>query len=165
MSAEQPNFFGWPPLTPESRGRHLTFETPRHVWEAACEYFTWVKANPILTLEKASSDGMAHTIEIPKARPMTIGGLCVFLGMSPQTWANYRDRAEFLEVISAIEQVMRAQKFEGAAVGLFNANIISRDLGLADKHQLGGDPDNKTPVPLTMIELVAVEPGNVEPAG
>jgi hypothetical protein len=31
---------------------------------------------------------------------------------------------------------MYAQKFEGAASGAFNANIIARDLGLADKTEM-----------------------------
>ena len=31
---------------------------------------------------------------------------------------------------------MFEQKFAGAAVGLFNANIIARDLGLADKQDI-----------------------------
>jgi hypothetical protein len=31
---------------------------------------------------------------------------------------------------------MFAQKFEGAAVGAFNSNIIARDLGLIDRTEL-----------------------------
>lgn len=31
---------------------------------------------------------------------------------------------------------MYAQKFEGASVGAFNANIIARDLGLIDKKEV-----------------------------
>ena len=32
-----------------------------------------------------------------------------------------------------IDSIIRTQKFEGAAADLFNANIISRDLGLVDR--------------------------------
>ncbi|MFC0183379.1 terminase small subunit [Pseudarcicella hirudinis] len=42
----------------------------------------------------------------------------------------------FLEVITRIEEIVYVQKFEGAAVGAFNANIIARDLGLADKQNI-----------------------------
>ena len=44
----------------------------------------------------------------------------------PQTY-------EFSSVITRIRETIYQQKFEGAAVGAFNANIIARDLGLADK--------------------------------
>ncbi|MDC9826565.1 terminase small subunit, partial [Devosia sp. ZB163] len=42
-----------------------------------------------------------------------------------------------------VDEIIRAQKFEGAAAGLLNPNIIARDLGLADKQELtgkGGSP-------------------------
>ena len=34
------------------------------------------------------------------------------------------------------ESVIRSQKFAGAAADLLNANIIARDLGLAEKKQV-----------------------------
>ena len=48
------------------------------------------------------------------------------------------DEKDFSSVITRIEQTIYAQKFEGAAVGSFNANIIARDLGLKDKSELTG---------------------------
>jgi hypothetical protein len=90
-------------------------------------------------------------------------GFVCFLGMAPSTFKRYRDRDEFCTVISAIENVMRTQKFEAAAAGLLNANLISRDLGLADKAQIGGDPDNQTPVPIGLIELVPGVPKQPKP--
>jgi len=38
-----------------------------------------------------------------------------------------------VEVIRAINAIMYTNKFDGASCGLYNANIIARDLGLADK--------------------------------
>lgn len=35
-----------------------------------------------------------------------------------------------------VETTIYTQKFEGAAVGAFNSNIIARDLGLADKKEI-----------------------------
>ena len=65
--------------------------------------------------------------------PFTLSGLCVFLGMSQDTWRNYRLRKDFIEVLRAIEEIIYTQKFEGAAVGIYQQNIIARDLGLVDK--------------------------------
>lgn len=155
---EQPGFFFWEPGQPAREGRPRIFQSPQDLWASAVDYFNWTMANPLYEERAASDDGSPTTIEIRKVRAMTIGGLCVFLGIDPITWKNYREREEYFRVISAVEQVMRTQKFEAAAAGLLNANLISRDLGMADKHQFGGDPDNPTPVALGPIQLVPVEP-------
>lgn len=133
-------------IEPDKGGRPQLFNTPRELWEAAVSYFEWVEQNPLMVAEKASSEGVAHLLQVPKPRPMTIGGLCIFLGIARRTWDNYRTRDEFMPVIFHAEEVMRKQKFEWAAVGAMNANLISRDLGLADRQQIGGDPDNRTPM-------------------
>ena len=43
---------------------------------------------------------------------------------------------DFSAVISMVEEIIETQQFEGAAVGAFNANIIARKLGLADKQDI-----------------------------
>ena len=66
-------------------------------------------------------------------RAMTIAGLCLFLGISHETWSNYRDKKDFIGVTTWAEQIIYNQKFTGAAADMLNANIIARDLGLSDK--------------------------------
>ena len=41
-----------------------------------------------------------------------------------------------MPIIHKIEEIIYNQKFEGAAVGIFNSNIIARDLGLSDKKDI-----------------------------
>ena len=73
--------------------------------------------------------------------PFTQIGLCIFLGMSQDTFNSYKERGkDFLGVITYAEEVIYAQKYEGATTGHFSANIIARDLGLADKKEI----DQKT---------------------
>jgi hypothetical protein len=43
---------------------------------------------------------------------------------------------DFVEVITYIEGIIRDQKYAHATVGMFNANIIARDLGLKDKKEI-----------------------------
>ncbi|MGG4603137.1 terminase small subunit, partial [Alcaligenaceae bacterium Me47] len=65
---------------------------------------------------------------------MTLMGLCLFLDVSIKQWNVWRDgRPDLSEVISRAEAVIYQQKFSGAAADLLNANIIARELGLADK--------------------------------
>jgi hypothetical protein len=49
-----------------------------------------------------------------------------------------------------VEDAIFRQKFEGASADLLNANIIARDLGLADKKDLSSTDGTMTPKPVTV---------------
>jgi hypothetical protein len=66
-------------------------------------------------------------------RAMTIRGMCFFIGLSRQGWQEYSEKQDFSDIVSQIEDVIYTQKLEGAAADMLNANIIARELGLADK--------------------------------
>jgi hypothetical protein len=71
-------------------------------------------------------------------RAMTMHGLYRFLDIDRGTWDLYKRRPEFITITSRVEDDIREQKFTGAAGGFLNANIIARDLGLADKREITG---------------------------
>ena len=121
-----------------SHGRNPIFANPDDLWSAAAEYFEWVEANPLYEAKAFAYEGEVTMADIPKMRAMTIAGLCIFLDISQQTWADYRARQDFIGVTTQVEAIIRDQKFTGASAGLLNANIIARDLGLADKSELTG---------------------------
>ena len=130
-------------------GRDKLFATPELLWEAACEYFEWCEENPWYKKEAVKSGDMAGTIiSIPTARPYTLQGLCRYLNCSTEYLkhfeANNIDSEDFMPIITRIREAIYQQKFEGASVGVFNANIITRDLGLADKkdHTSNGETMN-----------------------
>lgn len=121
-----------------SHGRDMIFASPSILWEAACEYFEWANENPWIRVDFKGKD--ADRVLIPVERPLTMMGLCVFLDVNTGYFRDFKknlkeDDEDFSMVITRIEEIIYTQKFEGAAVGAFNANIISRDLGLADKVQ------------------------------
>jgi hypothetical protein len=125
----------------EARSRHgrkPIFATPEMLWEAATDYFAWVDDNPLYEDKLVTFQGDATHEPVAKMRAMTIGGLCIFLDISQQAWSEYRTREGFGEITKQIDQIIRDQKFTGAAADLLNANIIARDLGLADKQELSG---------------------------
>jgi len=127
------------------------------LWNAASEYFAWVEDNPLWEDRVTSFQGVNTHEPIAKMRAMTIGGLCIFLDIARQSWEEYKKREGFLEVTRAIEEIIRDQKFSGAAADLLNANIIARDLGLADKSELtgkdGGSIKTETTTKLDLSEL------------
>lgn len=123
----------------ESHGRPRQFEAPEDLWKACVDYFEWVEENPLQSTELVKYEGDAKQVEVPKMRAMTIGGLCIFIGLSRQGWREQAARGpDFSEIVSMAEEIIFEQKFTGAAAGLLNSNIIARDLGLADKHEQSG---------------------------
>lgn len=121
-----------------SHGRSPTFANPDALWEACTEYFEWVDANPLYEDRIIAYQGEVQHVPTAKMRAMTIGGLCLFLDIARRSWDDYRGRQDFVPVVTRAEATIRDQKFSGAAADLLNANIIARDLGLADRQEHTG---------------------------
>lgn len=146
-----------------SHGRNPIFSTPDELWEAACEYFEWVDANPLYEAKPFAYQGEVKIESLAKMRAMTIDGLCIFLDIARRTWDGYRERDGFLPVTTRVEEIIFTQKFEGASADLLNANIIARDLGLSDKTELSGKGGG--PLVVQVLKLAdAVKPDADNPA-
>lgn len=133
-----------------SHGRNPIFASPDDLWDAVVQYFQWVEDNPLYE-EKVfnGKDGIVRA-SIAKMRAMTISGLCIFLDIDRKTWDAYRERPDFIHIVTRAEEIIRDQKFSGAAADLLNANIIARDLGLADRTDLTSSDGSMTPKPATI---------------
>lgn len=116
-------------------GRDKIFETPEILLSACNEYFDWVQDNPLKSSEIVKYKDYAELMEVPKMRPMTIEGLCNFIDISVDCFKDYEKRNDFIVVTKRVRQVIYNNKFEGAASGFLNPNIIARDLGLSDKQE------------------------------
>ena len=127
-----------------SHGRKPIFSSPEPLWEACCEYFKWVEENPLWEEKLFAYQGEVTRDIVYKMRAMTISGMCLFIDIDQSTWEDYRTKEDFSRVCKQAEQIIYNQKFAGASADLLNANIIARDLGLADKQQqnIGGQQDN-----------------------
>jgi hypothetical protein len=70
---------------------------------------------------------------------MTISGLCIFLDITLQTWtcAGFADTQR-------IDEIIRTQKFEGAAAGLLDVNLIAREMAMMDPPGSGNPYDQLT---------------------
>ena len=137
MPAPKNNQF-W--LARSKHGRNPIFDNPKDLWDACLEYFQWVEDNPLWEDKPFGYQGTVVTNTVAKMRAMTIGGLCIFLDICENTWSSYREKEDFLRVITRAERIIKDQKFSGAAADLLNANIIARDLGLKDasKQEVSG---------------------------
>lgn len=122
-------------------GRPRVFSSPQEMWEIACDYFAW-QTKDILYKNVANSK-TGGILSLPQDKPFTLAGLRLFAGIGVQTWYDYCAKPEFSEVTKAIDDILFKQKFDGASAGMFNANIIARDLGLAEKQDISAKVESK----------------------
>ena len=93
---------------------------------------------PMVVSNGGNTGSSVELQKVPVRKPYTMQGLCLYLGCNTSYFrvfkATNKNKCEdFLTVIANIEEVVYMQKFEGAASGHFNAQIIARDLGLVDR--------------------------------
>ena len=155
MKQGDPGYWEWRKRT----GKPKAIKTPQKLWELACDYFKTIDERPFLKQEQRKSPIKIEkgaiidedlreeiknpVIELETIRPYTWAGFEAYLfekGIITNL-DDYRQNVDnryqdYVGIIRAIGKVMFAQKFEGAAAGAFNANIIARELGLADKSEL-----------------------------
>lgn len=106
----------------------------------------------------------ADPVTMYKMRAYTWSGLYTFLDVYDlreyKTNPEYKD---FSPVITRIENILRTQKFEGAAAGLLNPNIIARDLGLVDRADTtSGDKPLPEAPKATELTVTIVRPRDLD---
>lgn len=123
-------------------GRDKIFKTPDILWDAACEYFEYIESNPLLEDNVFHASCVITHAETKKKRPFTLIGLCLFIDCNERYFNDFelslkgksdKMSQDFSHVITRIRETIYNQKFEGAASGFFNPNIIARELGLKEQ--------------------------------
>lgn len=132
-------------------GRDKIFSEPETLLEDACGYFRWCESHPLFSYEWKSEtlgSNMGSKLvkkKIPLTRAYTMIGFSHYLGVSESWFRKFKAElrtsttlpkevvSDFFTVIAQIEETIYNQKFSAAAAGLLKENLISRDLGLADK--------------------------------
>ena len=124
----------------EKDGRELIYGSPELLLDEAYKSFDWCKNNPFYKREVLKGGIQAgRIIKVEVDRPYTIEGLCVFVGISVQTFSNYGEREDFFGVVTHIREIIRQNQLEGAMVEAYSPNIVARLLGLSDKRELTGE--------------------------
>lgn len=117
-----------------SRGNGPYYTDPHELWLDCVSYFEWVEDNPVITIDVVKYGGEINFVDVPRPRPMTKGGLCVFLGINRWTWHSWRKRDDLIaEMVATVDDIIFEQKFAGACVGLFHPVLIARELGLMNR--------------------------------
>ena len=126
---------------PQKRGRPRKFK-PADLLDEFQNYIQDRMSNPIVEKEEeigvVGKNPSAKTKEKSHPQLLSIADFCVSLGCSRNWWNELPD--EYLGVKSHISTYIDNFQLKGASIGVFNANIVSRLLGLKDKTELtGGD--------------------------
>lgn len=122
-------------------GRDKLFATPELLWDAACGYFEYCDSNPWKVTKTKLKGKKKETEETPTQCPYSLSGLMAYFDVSKSFWNDFKKggHEDFSVVITRIENIIETQQLEGALVGAFNANIVARINGLADKQELSGE--------------------------
>jgi hypothetical protein len=118
--------------------KHKYIETPEILWKYFTEYVEYESKNPMYKVEYVGREG--ERVNTPLQVPITFEGFECYLADKDviQDLGQYSanrdgEYLEYVPIITRIRQNCFVQNFKGASVGLFNANIIAKKLGLADK--------------------------------
>jgi hypothetical protein len=122
--------------TPPIKQKYI--ETPEKLWELFTQFVEHEKSNPMYKVEYVGKEG--DKVNTPLQVPITFEafecwladeGILSHLG---DYSANKDGKYEsYSTIITRIRNNCFAQNFKGAAVGLFNANLIAKKLGLIEK--------------------------------
>lgn len=96
-------------------------------------YYNYAKKTPLVKKVLIQKTGDTADVELP--RVMTIQGFCFFTGIHVNTFSQYAKDIRYKNICDAIKNAIYVDKFEKAAVNLYNAPMIMRDIGLHDTVQ------------------------------
>jgi hypothetical protein len=122
----------WEVVQKRGIGRPVAFRDADELAQACENYFKWVQENPLLEQKAFAYEGSITKTDLKKCHAFTVEGLCLFIGITRETWNQYRKKPEFSDVTNECDEIIRNQKFTAAAAGLLNPVIIARDLGLRE---------------------------------
>ncbi len=120
-------------------GKSSKIKSPEELRQKANAYFEWCASNPVQNRSKTNKQG--SYLEI--TRPFTKIGVALYCGYcSWESLSNLKNQGEdFEHLIKQIESIIYDQKYTYAAVGVFQQNIIARELGLMEKAENQREPD------------------------
>lgn len=121
-------------------GKPKYIESPEKMWELFKEYVEHEKNNPLFKIEYVGKEG--NEVSTALQVPITFEGFECYLAdkgvindLGDYVSNKGEAYTEYSTIITRINNNCFVNNFKGASVGLFNANIIARKLGLVDKKE------------------------------
>ena|SRR3990167_7925103 len=116
-------------------------ETPELLWQLFEQYVAHEAKSPMFKVEYVGKEG--NKVNTPLQVPITFEGFECWVEDNGYindlgTYSANRDGryTDYVPIVSRIRNNCFSQNFKGAAVGLFNANLIAKKLGLIEKKEV-----------------------------
>ena len=122
----------------KSKGKPKRY-TVDELWSVFIDYLEQRDKEFAMKPEMVKGGDMAGTIiDVPLKLPLSIESFCVFAEMARQTFYNYLDKnkkeyKDYLDTSLRIKTIIEQNQLDGASVGLYNAGIIGKRIGLTEK--------------------------------
>ncbi len=143
----------------KTHGRPKAIKSPQQLWEIACDYFQRCDDTPWQRTDYKGKEN--EKVQIPTATPYLWEGLDDFLfekgvlvKLDDYRYNKEQRYSDFAGIITRIGKVITSQKLEGAIVGAYNANIVARYEGLADKKEIENNGVAKIEISTNKIEIL-----------
>lgn len=148
---------GWGSLKHNPR----KFETQEELIELFMEYVEYMDTQSFYEDKAFTIGGKIEHTKLKRGGPLTLTSWLLYINLDMSNWySNYRDNEDFAHAVKLIDMFIKDHKFRGAAAGVYNANIISRDLGLADRvDNINHNLNHNTPQ--VEVEMITVDAANL----
>ena len=111
-------------------------ESPERMWKLFTDYVKHEASNPMFKVEYVGKEG--EQVNTPLQVPITFEGFECYVAdleiindLGDYVSNKGGAYGEYSTIITRIQKNCFAQNYKGAAVGLFNANLVAKKLGLA----------------------------------
>jgi hypothetical protein len=125
---------------PTKAGHTKYIETPEKLWDLFCDYVKHEHNSPMYKREYVGKDG--NVVDTPLPVPITFEGFECWLQDNGviSNLSNYETNKDgsyddYQPTLTRIKKNCFVQNFKGASVGLFNAGLIGKKLGLVEKSE------------------------------
>lgn len=124
--------------------RPFKFKDPDQVWKLYQNYLKHIANTPMYRNELIKSGERAgEQIAVRVDVPPNIWGFCLFADIDRKTYYKYLNGGEdsnidkqLVHIFTRVDDDIKQKQITGAAVNLYNANIVARLNGLKDVQQV-----------------------------
>lgn len=124
--------------------RPFKFKDPEQVWKIYQDYLNHIANTPMYRNELIKSGERAgEQIPVRVDVPPNIWGFCLFAEINRQTYYTYVNGGEdsnidkeLIDIFTRVDDDIKQKQITGAAVNLYNANIVARLNGLKEVQQV-----------------------------
>lgn len=116
-------------------GRPALFNDPAQLWLSCLQYFEDCVNNPLTKEEIKIVNGVVERVHVEQPTAFTIASLCMFIGMTVETWHQYKKKPNFSEVCHGVQDIITTQRLRYGLSGHFNSNLVAKLEGLVEKSE------------------------------